>query len=127
MHKKHLIAETNEYNRMVIKKLLETLNEDVDDVKSGNKVIELVKEDVHKYYIIWLDINMPIMDGLECAKILKDELNYKGHIIGITGNLNPDIIEECYKMGISDVVSKPVTQESLKKYINKYTPKINIL
>ena len=117
----HLVTDDNDLNRLVIKILLEKNSITVDDTDSGKKTLELVREDLDKYNIIWMDVNMPKMDGIACTKKLREELAFAGDIVGITGHVDPVIIEECKEAGMNDVILKPVTEDILKEYIKKST------
>lgn len=121
----HLITDDNEINRLVIKILLEKNGIDVDDTDSGKKTVEKVKANLEKYSIIWMDVNMPKMDGITCTKKLRDDLNFHGDIIGLTGHIDPDMIEECKQAGMDEVIPKPITEEILKNYIKKSNTEIN--
>lgn len=117
-----LIVDNNELNRLIIKTLLERNNIVVDDVSNAEETFNLVKEDIEKYNIIWIDVNLPKIDGIECTKQLITKFNYTGQIIGIISHVDPDIIEECKKAGMSEVIPKPVTSDILKKLIKVSNP-----
>ena len=124
----HLITDNNDLNRLVIKILLEKNNIIVDDTDNGKKALDLVKKDLNKYNIIWMNVNLPKMDGIDCTKKLRNELFFSGEIIGITSHVDPDMIEECKKAGMNVVIPKPVTEDILKEYIKKTSQRtINLL
>jgi len=117
----HLIVDDNELNRIIIKILLEKNNFIVDELDNGADVIEIVEKDSLKYKIIWLDVNMPGMDGVQCAKTLRTKLKYKGTIIGITGCVDYDLIKECTNVGMDYVIPKPITEKQLIECVNRYS------
>jgi CheY-like chemotaxis protein len=121
----HLITDGNELNRLVVKILLEKNGIDVDDANSGKKTIDKVKANLEKYSIIWMDVDMYKMNGITCTKKLRDNLNFHGHIVGLTGHIDPDMIEECKQAGMNEVILKPITEEILKDYIKKSNTKLN--
>ena len=66
MNKKIIVAEDSSVIQNLTKKILSQLNYDIFSVKNGQQVLDLLnKED---YDLVLLDIHMPVMDGMECAK-----------------------------------------------------------
>lgn len=65
-----------------------------------------------KFDVIFMDINMPNMDGITACKALRDE-GLMIPIYGITAHSNADIVESCVKSGMSDVLSKPINYSSV--------------
>jgi len=117
--KKFLVVDDCFINRIIIKTLLEKNNFKVDEAEDGKEVVNLIEEG--KYYdIIWLDIQMPILDGIECTKRLRSLLNYSGKIIGVTSYADRRSYESCICAGMNDVIAKPITEESIINIAEKY-------
>ncbi len=117
----HLIADDEELNRMVIRILLEKNGYETFEVNNGQDVITKVEAAKDKYSIIWLDLEMPELDGIQCAKKLKNDLEYKGIVIGITGHVDSESIKYCLDAGMDGVIAKPISEESLMEKINLLT------
>jgi CheY-like chemotaxis protein len=118
----HLIVDDNEFNRLIMKLSLNKLSIDVDEVSSGKELINLIKQ--HKIYdIIWLDIIMPNIDGIECIKLLRNKYNYTGPVIGVSGLIDNDTIEECINNGMNEVLKKPFDEQIINDIVNTYVPK----
>lgn len=104
------------------KKILQIENYEISTVKNGEQVIEMLqKED---FDIILMDINMPKMDGLECAKnirALTDEKKSKVPIVAITGNARNMTLEEFRANGINEFLPKPLDFDGLVAMVKKYT------
>ena len=120
---KILIAEDIRINQVVVKKMLENLGiSQIDVVENGEEVVAKAKE--FFYDFILMDIQMPLMDGVEAARRITDF--YKGKkkpiIVAVTASVMKNSIEAYTQVGMADVVSKPITIESLNFLFNKYLP-----
>src|SRR5690606_35152982 len=101
--KKVLIAEDSSVIQNLARKILEFQHYEITAVKNGEQVIHLLeKED---FDIILLDINMPVMDGMECARqirALSDPKKSKTPIVAITGNARNYTDEDFTSAGFND-------------------------
>ena len=118
MGNKHLICDDASTNRIVLGKFLTSFNCKYDEANNGKEAIEKVKE-YGPYSIIWMDIKMPIMDGLEATRELRNEMEYDGIIIGLTGYVDEHNINKCHKAGINQVVAKPFDATVIEMYVNE--------
>jgi signal transduction histidine kinase/CheY-like chemotaxis protein len=77
-----------------------------------------------EYQLIFMDYEMPIMNGIQTTKVLKDIMQNKQisliPIIGCTGYQDNQIQEECFESGMSDLVTKPPVKEKLLEILEKY-------
>ena len=90
----------------------------VDFVVNGK---ELVTSNWRKADIIFTDINMPEMDGIKAATIIRSKPKGKQiPIIGITANSKGDIKERCLTAGMNDIFQKPLLIETIDQLINQY-------
>ena len=119
--KSHLLVESSNMHSFIIKKLLKKIGYKATIVKKTNDVVDIILNNNNKYSIIWTDINFPGDDGLNLTKKLREELHYKGVIIGITGYCDIDTIQDCKKAGMDAILKKPVNLEELKLYAKKYS------
>lgn len=120
--KKVLIAEDSSVIQNLAKKILEFQNFEIHSVKNGQQVLDaLEKED---FDILLLDINMPVMDGMECAKAvraLKDENKAKLPMIAITGNARNYSMEDFKEAGFDDMLAKPLNFDALVAQVKALT------
>ena len=121
---KILIAEDNHTNQMVIEMLLEDFEiKDIAMVDDGEKAIEEYKNNQF-YDIIFMDINMPIMGGIESAtKIIEQEKeNNILHtpIIALTANVMEEDKQKYIDIGFNGYLAKPVDEGELLKILNRY-------
>jgi CheY-like chemotaxis protein len=105
----HLVVDDAKSNRFVLVKFLERLNINCDVAENGELALEKISEnDIDKYDILWVDLKMPIMDGIEMVRILRQDQKYNGYIVGVTGNIEKETVEKCLSVGFNKVMSKPI-------------------
>jgi len=115
---KHLVVDDTYINRFVIKKFLERGGYKVDDANNGRDAIDLAKKS--DYEIIWIDLEMPIMDGITCTQKLRNDMNYQGKIVGITGHVDDKSLKLCKINGMDEVLAKPIRPQTLLNVAKKY-------
>ncbi|WP_055076487.1 MASE1 domain-containing protein [Pseudanabaena sp. 'Roaring Creek'] len=110
---KILIAEDNLVNQKVAVRMFQRLGYTVDIANNGLEVIAMMRSQT--YNVVFMDIQMPEMDGLETtAKILEDwNLNSRPRIIAMTANAMSGDREDCLVAGMDDYLSKPIQIEQL--------------
>lgn len=114
----NLVVDDNATNRMVLTKMLERdQNNKVVAVDSGYDA--LVQVNKLNFDIIWMDIRMPGMNGIECTKILR-KLKFREPIIAVTGHVDAECQKEYYAAGIDHVLPKPVSLEALSSVSTNY-------
>ncbi|MES2648009.1 MAG: response regulator [Bacteroidota bacterium] len=115
-----LVAEDNMINRVVIKKVLSTLGYSVDLVTNGLEAVEAAK---HKHYnLVFMDMQMPVMDGLQAAKIICENKLPNTVLIALTANSSPEDKLLCEQAGMEDFLQKPITIDDVKNKINAWGP-----
>ena len=117
-----LIAEDNPVNRMVIEKLLSQLSVDFHMVENGQALVNEAKKTA--YDLIITDIQMPIMDGLEAAKVLRSLPETSAiPIVALTAASFSDDMKRMSEAGIDDVVAKPIDRTKLIAVIGRHLNK----
>ncbi|CAN2039781.1 hypothetical protein GMMP15_1410019 [Candidatus Magnetomoraceae bacterium gMMP-15] len=124
-----LIAEDNPNNRMIISLFLEDTSYSVDMVENGRQALE--KFESCMYDIIFMDIQMPVMDGLEAIKKIRQYEIQKARssqdekaipIIAMTADTTKKMQQECFEKGFTDFLGKPIfDQDHLLQSIVKHT------
>ena len=80
-------------------------------------------ESLYRFFIIFMDINMPIMDGIEGTKKIREfekKVSAKVPIVGVTANFEASIKKECKKSGMTSVQMKPFSYADFKDIISIY-------
>lgn len=119
--KKILVAEDSSVIQNLTKKILQNLNYQIEVVKNGQQVLDSL---VQKHYdLILMDINMPVMDGVECTQKIRemsDEQVKNIPIVAITGNAQNYSLAEFHSMGINDFLPKPLNFDALVEVVRKH-------
>jgi len=114
-----LLVEDNAFNQFIAKSIIEKWNAIVDTAENGMVAIE--KSRLHDYDIILMDKQMPVMDGIEATKIIRNKLKSDIPIIALTANVIKGVVDECLEAGMNDYISKPFEPELLFDKIVKCT------
>ncbi|MFC0118811.1 two-component sensor histidine kinase BarA [Pseudoalteromonas xiamenensis] len=113
---KVLVADDNDANLKLITTLLNEQVESIDKAHNGSQAISLCKS--HKYDIIFMDIQMPITDGITaCKTILDASLNEDTPIIAVTAHALAGEKDDLLKMGFKGYLTKPIDEDMLRQTI----------
>lgn len=123
---KILVVDDNYINQMIMKNILNDNFWECDIANNGEEAINLFK--TNNYDLILLDMQMPIMDGYEASRIIKN-LNPKTPIIAISANAYGNEINKINKSGVDECIARPFGERHLiyliKKYLNEREIKQN--
>ena len=124
-HARILVAEDNPTNQQVALGILKKLGLQADAVANGAEVLTAVKT-IH-YDLIFMDIQMPEIDGLEATKQIRNpQSDVKNHhipIIAMTAHTMQGDCEKCLNAGMNDYIPKPVSPEAIVKSLKKWLTK----
>lgn len=111
---KVILADDDDLNRTVTKKLLEKLGCHVTAVSSGFECLSALTAAENSFQIVLLDLHMPEMDGFEVAlRIRKLRSQNWPLIIALTASAEEHVLERCLQIGISGVIRKPVLLQGM--------------
>ncbi|KAL5385000.1 hypothetical protein DPSP01_005100 [Paraphaeosphaeria sporulosa] len=112
-NKRVLLIEDNPINQKVMLKMLKGLGfENVDLAIDGRKAVTMLIKDPLAYHVILMDINMPVLDGIEATKEIR-EAGICTPIIAMTANALKGQVETYIAKGMSAYVPKPVDRRRL--------------
>jgi len=116
-----LLAEDNAINALLTRTLLEAEGHVVDTVEDGLLAVEAMK--TSKYDLIFMDMRMPNMDGLEATRKIRAMSNVPRSlpIIALTANAFDDDRNACFDSGMNDFMTKPVSAEELSEMVRTWT------
>ncbi|MFZ4727034.1 MAG: ATP-binding protein [Pseudanabaena sp.] len=128
---KILLAEDNPVNQKLANRLFEKMGYSIDIATNGIEVLEAIQK--QSYDLIFMDVQMPEMDGLEATRQIRSleqsgqtELsnptpsNQSIQIIAITANATQDDRENCFASGMNDFIAKPFKVEQIQTAIEKW-------
>ena len=112
-----LVAEDNPDNQLLIKLLLQTWGLEPDIANNGAQAVEMAL--VNDYQLIIMDMQMPVMGGLEATKMLRDAA-YDGPIIALTANVMNHDIDTYLEAGCNKALGKPIDKDALENVLVSY-------
>ena len=118
-----LLAEDNAINALLTRTLLEAEGCSVDVVEDGELAVEAVKN--AQYDMIFMDMRMPNMDGLESTRKIRALPNIPSQmpIVALTANAFDDDRNACFDSGMNDFMTKPVSAEELSQMVETWALK----
>lgn len=118
---KILVAEDNELNYMLINEVLTALNQNSQWVINGEEAVKACLEE--NFDLIFMDCQMPVMDGYEATRQIRKVTQGKKHIpiIAMTAYAMKGDREKCLEAGMDEYLSKPLNIKQIASLISKYT------
>jgi len=121
---KLLLVEDNHTNRIVARAIFGKLGYTIDEAVNGLEAIEILEKKA--YDIVFMDIQMPIMSGLEATQKIRDKnsivLNHNIPIIAMTANAMKGDREKCIETGMDDYLTKPIEVKKVIEVLEKWIP-----
>ena len=115
-----LLVEDNEINQEIALELLtEIAKLNVDIANNGQEAVNLAT--TTDYDLILMDVQMPVMDGLQATQLIRRLPQYQEiPILAMTGNVFHDDRQKCLDIGMNDVIGKPVLPNDLYNSLLKW-------
>lgn len=113
-----LYVEDNVINQMIGLKVFKNLGCICEIANSGQAALDFLSS--RKYDLIFMDINMPILDGLQTTRYIREKLHLELPVIAITTNTMESDVANCFEAGMNDHVGKPYSQHQLSNIIFKW-------
>ena len=119
-HLKILLVEDNVVNQKVATRILEKLGYKTEIANNGLEAIEKIK--LNDYDIVFMDLLLPVIDGLEATKRIRELLKGKRNpkVIAMTADTMVSNKEACVEAGMNDYVNKPIRVEELRDLLKKW-------
>ena len=119
-----LVVDDVKVNRIVLASMLQQWGHVTESVENGKQAVERLKK--HRYDLVFMDCQMPEMDGYECTKIIRDPqtgiLDHDVPVIAVTAHAMMGDKERCLDSGMNDYISKPIDQGELNSKLAQWTP-----
>ena len=115
-----LLAEDNPVNQKLAQILLTKAGYQVDVVNNGQQAVDRYLTDPDAVDLIFMDIQMPEMDGMKATKVIRDNGFETIPIIAMTANAMNGDREKCIQAGMDDYITKPIKRESIFEMLEKW-------
>ena len=118
-----LLAEDCEINQQVARGMLELMEHRVDVVANGAEAVEAAA--TGSYDLIFMDLEMPVMDGLAATALIRQGeagAMRRQRIVAMTAHVLPEVRDRCLAAGMDGFLTKPIQPEDLVAAINRYCP-----
>ncbi|WP_444995930.1 response regulator [Aliikangiella sp. IMCC44359] len=115
-----LVVEDDFANQRVASLFLKKLGHDVDIAENGSQALELALK--NEYCLIFMDCQMPVMDGFEAARQIRASkgASQEVPIIALTANVVCGIEADCKEAGMNDILNKPVQLGKMKEMLERW-------
>lgn len=119
-----LVVEDNPVNQRVATAMLTRLGFQADSANNGKEALEKVTSNHAGYDIILMDCQMPVMDGYEATRYIREWEKSNGQtgtpIIALTADVLPGTERTCLESGMNDYIAKPVRKENLRETLSRW-------
>lgn len=122
IHARILLVEDNLVNQFVATNMLRSAGITVNVVNNGKEAVDLLREGKNQFDLILMDVQMPVMDGYEATRIIRQDLKMELPILAMTAGVMEDEIKLCHSAGMDGFIGKPVEYEQLIATIVSYVP-----
>lgn len=127
-HLRILVAEDNSVNQEVIRRMLRLEGfENITMASNGVEAVDCIKNsyDTGEFFnIVFMDVQMPKMDGLTATKLIRNNLKFRKPIIALTAFADESNVKECLSSGMSGFLSKPIKRTNLRQIITEFSTEV---
>lgn len=118
--KKALIVEDNRNNRLLANRLLHELGLDIKEAQNGMEALGLIRQ--YEFDIILMDIQMPILDGVEATKLIRKLPDKRSEtpIIALTAHVLNDEVSRYLEVGMNSLIRKPIKRRELLSELRRF-------
>src|SRR6476661_3935048 len=114
-----LLVEDNRFNRLIAKAFLENAHVEVTEAEHGAIAVDLLQQQA--FDLILMDVQMPVMNGLEATRCLRQELALATPVVALTANAVSGEREKCLEAGMNDYLAKPFHEQELLRVVADWT------
>ena len=115
-----LVADDNDINLEVAQRLLEREGAQVQTCRNGREAVELLRQAPERFDVVLMDVQMPVMDGLEATRCVRGELGLIDlPIVALTAGVLTEERQRTMAAGMSDFQSKPIEPQTLVRTLRR--------
>ena len=116
--KRILLVEDNEYNRMLASSFLHSAHLEVTEAENGQEAVAQAR--AQAFDLILMDVQMPVMDGFEATRHLREQLGLTTPIIALTASAINGEKQRCLAAGMNDYLTKPFYEDELMQLVHDW-------
>ena len=116
---KILLVEDNATNQLLVRRMLEKLGTECVVAENGQVAVDALRDD--DYTLVFMDCQMPVLDGYAATRKIREELGLKLPIIAMTANALDGDREKCLDAGMSDYMTKPVRLKHIQDCLQRWS------
>jgi len=117
-----LVVEDNPTNRLVALKFLSKLNLEADVAVNGVEAVEILRK--RRYELVFMDVQMPEMDGLAATRLIRDPASgvcdTTVPVVAMTAHAMKEDSDRCLEAGMDAHISKPISINALREVVTTY-------
>ncbi len=115
-----LLVEDHPLNQLVARGMLEHAGASVDVAENGQLAVDRLRDHGADYDIVLMDVQMPVMDGYEATRRIRDTLGLKLPVLAMTAGVMQSEKDQCIDAGMDDFIAKPVDVEQMLDTISRH-------
>jgi PAS domain S-box-containing protein len=115
-----LLVDDNEINQRLASVMLQNMGCKITSAGNGREAVE--KLATTNFQLVLMDIQMPVMNGYDATKYIRENLQLTLPVVGLSANVYKEEIEQCYQSGMNDYLGKPYTEKRLREKVFKWIP-----
>lgn len=115
-----LLVDDNYLNQRLVGTMLKNLDCKVSIANNGKEALKKLKKG--GFDLVFMDVQMPVLDGYETTKKIRKDLNIHIPIIGLSANVYKEDIDLCYQSGMDDYLGRPYTVKNFQEKVIKWAP-----
>lgn len=116
--KQVLVVDDNKINQLIIKEMLLSLNQYVDLVSDAHNALKMMQ--ARDYDVLFMDLHMPHMDGMEATRVLRDMHIHQPYVIALTADAYPETRTQALRSGMDDYVTKPFVKADIARVLERF-------
>ena len=114
-----LVVDDNKINQLIIKEMLLSLNQNVELVSDAQNALKMMQ--ARNYDVLFMDLHMPHMDGMEATRMLREMDIHQPYVIALTADAYPETRTQALRAGMNDYVTKPFVKADIAKVLQRFT------
>ena len=114
-----LVVDDNKINQLIIKEMLLSLNQNVELVSDAQNALKMMQ--ARNYDVLFMDLHMPHMDGMEATRVLREMDIHQPYVIALTADAYPETRTQALRAGMNDYVTKPFVKADIAKVLQRFT------